>query len=357
MLKSFLKPLSKNKIRGFHATPSLNAVRKLTVRDAIREAMADELARDSRVFILGEEVAQYQGAYKVTKGLVDKFGPTRIIDTPITESGFTGLAVGASMGGLRPVVEFMTWNFALQAIDHIVNTASRTHYMSGGKVSCPITFRGINGPPCGVGAQHSMDFAAWYGSLPGLKVFSPYDCEDARGLTKTAIRDDNPCVVLENEILYNLNFDLSDEAQAPDFLIPAGKAKVMREGKDVTVVAHSRMVGESLKAAEILDKEGISVEVINLRSIRPIDVETIVNSVTKTHRLVTADEGFPQFGVSSEIITLVNEFAFDYLDAPPERITTADVPIPYAKSIEDLALPQAINVVHAIKRTLYRERS
>jgi len=251
-------------------------------------------------------------------------------------------------------VEFMTWNFALQAIDHIVNTASRTHYMSGGKVNCPITFRGINGPPCGVAAQHSMDFSAWYGSLPGLKVFSPYDCEDARGMTKAAIRDNDPCVVLENEILYNLTFDLSDEAQSPDFLVPVGKAKIMREGTDVTVVAHSRMVGEALKAADILALEGIKVEVVNLRSIRPLDVETIVNSVMKTHRLVTAEEGFPQYGVSSEIITVVNEFAFDYLDAPPERVTVADVPIPYAKSIEDLALPQAINVVHAIKRTLAR---
>jgi pyruvate dehydrogenase E1 component beta subunit len=328
----------------------------MTVREAIREAIAEELVRDERVFIMGEEVAQYQGAYKITKGLFDKFGPERVIDTPITESGFTGLAVGASFAGTRPVVEFMTWNFALQAIDHIVNTASRSHYMSGGQIKSPITFRGINGPPTGVAAQHSMDFAPWYGSLPGLKVFSPYDCEDARGLLKTAIRDDDPCVVLENEIMYNLSFELSSEALSPDFLIPIGKAKIMREGTDVTVVAHSRMVGECLKAAEQLAKEGVSVEVINLRSIRPLDIDTIVKSIKKTHRLVTAEEAFPQGGIGAEIITLANEFAFDYLDAQPERITTADVPIPYSKSIEDISLPQAHNVINAIKRTLYRQK-
>jgi len=330
--------------------------RKLTVREAIREAIADEIVRDPTVFIMGEEVAQYQGAYKITKGLFDKFGPDRVIDTPITESGFTGLAVGASMAGTRPVVEFMTWNFALQAIDHIVNTASRTHYMSGGTIQCPVTFRGINGPPTGVAAQHSMDFAPWYGSLPGLKVFSPYDCEDARGLMKTAIRDNDPCVVLENEIMYNFTFELSDEAQSPDFLIPIGKAKIMREGTDVTVVSHSRMVGECLKAAEQLSKEGISVEVINLRSIRPLDTETIINSIKKTHRLVTAEEAFPQSGIGAEIITMANEYAFDYLDANPERITSADVPIPYSKTIEDISLPQAHNVVNAIKRTLFRKK-
>jgi len=328
----------------------------MTVREAIREAIADEIKKDSRVFVIGEEVAQYQGAYKITKGLFDKFGDSRIIDTPITESGFTGLAVGAAFAGVRPVVEYMTMNFALQAIDHIVNTASRSHYMSGGTIKCPITFRGINGPPTGVAAQHSMCFAAWYGSLPGLKVFSPYDCEDARGLIKTAIRDDDPCVILENEILYNYTFELSDAVQDPDFVIPVGKAKVMREGKDVTVVAHSRMVGESLKAADQLAQEGISVEVINLRTIRPLDTETIINSIKKTHRLVTAEEGFPQHGVGAEIITQANEFAFDYLDAQPERITTADVPIPYSKSIEDFSLPQAHNIVNAIRRVLYRNK-
>jgi len=343
--------------RGFHFSCSLMESRKVTVREAIREAISDEIIRDPNVFIMGEEVAQYQGAYKITKGLYDKFGVSRVVDTPITESGFTGLAVGAAMAGTRPVVEFMTWNFALQAIDHIVNTASRSHYMSGGTIRCPVTFRGINGPPTGVAAQHSMDFSAWYGSLPGLKVFSPYDCEDARGLLKSAIRDEDPCIVLENEILYNFTFELSDEAQSPDFLIPIGKAKIMREGTDVTVVAHSRMVGEALKAAEQLHREeGISVEVINLRTIRPLDTETIINSIKKTHRLVTTDEGLPQFGVGSEIITVANEFAFDYLDAQPERITTADVPMPYSKSIEDFCLPQAINIIHAIKRTLFRKK-
>lgn len=340
---------------GFHTSNYAMEVKKLTVREAIREAIADEIVRDEKVFLMGEEVAQYQGAYKISKGLYDRFGAGRVIDTPITESGFTGLAVGAAFAGTRPVVEFMTMNFALQAIDHIVNTASRSHYMSGGYIKCPITFRGINGPPTGVAAQHSMCFAAWYGSLPGLKVFSPYDCEDARGLLKTAIRDDDPCVVLENEVMYNFSFDLSDEAQSPDFLIPVGKAKIMREGTDVTVVSHARMVGECLKAAEQLAAEGISVEVINLRTIRPLDVDAIVQSVKKTHRLVTAEEGFPQFGVGSEVIAIANEYAFDYLDAQPERVTSADVPIPYSKSIEDIALPQANNVINAIRRTLYRD--
>jgi len=306
---------------------------------------------------MGEEVAKYQGAYKVSKGLFDKFGVSRIIDTPITESGFTGLAVGAAFSGLRPIVEFMTFNFALQGIDHIVNTASRSHYMSGGKITCPIVFRGINGPPTAVGAQHSMDFAPWYSSLPGLKVFAPYDCEDVRGLLKTAIRDNDPCVVLENEIMYNAQFEISEEVSSRDFLIPIGKAKIMREGTDVTVVTHSRMVGESLEAAEELAKEGISVEVINLRSIRPLDVDTIIKSIKKTNRLVTAEEAFPQCGIGAEIITLANEFAFDYLDAAPERITSADVPMPYSKSIENLALPQSTNVVNAIRRTLYRSKS
>jgi len=351
--KSVFKNLKVTK-RSFHASTVVLEARKLTVREAIREAIDDEIVRDPTVFLMGEEVAQYQGAYKISKGLYDKFGPDRVIDTPITESGFTGLAVGAAMAGTRPVVEFMTWNFALQAIDHIVNTASRSHYMSGGTITCPITFRGINGPPTGVAAQHSMDFAAWYGSLPGLKVFAPYDCEDARGLLKTAIRDPDPCVVLENEIMYNATFELSDEAQKTDFLIPIGKAKIMREGTDVTVVAHSRMVGEALKAAETLAAEGISVEVINLRSIRPLDVDTIIASVKKTHRLVSAEEGFPQHGVGAEIIALANEFAFDYLDANPERVTSADVPIPYSKSIEDIALPQAANIINAIKRTTFR---
>lgn len=317
-------------------------------------ALDEELARDPKVFLMGEEVALYNGAYKVSKGLYDKYGPERIIDTPITESGFAGLGVGAALGGLVPIVEFMTFNFALQAIDHIVNSATRTNYMSGGQFKCPITFRGPNGPPTAVGAQHSMCFAAWYGSLPGLKVLAPYSAEDAKGLLKSAIRDPNPVVFLENELMYNQKFILSEEAQSPDFLIPIGKAKVEREGKDVTVITHSRLVGQALIAADILAKENISVEVINLRTIRPLDVETIINSLKKTHRIVTAEEGFPQSGVGAEICARVMEEGFDYLDAPIERLCVADVPMPYAKSIEDLAIPQAENIVNACRRAVAR---
>jgi len=307
---------------------------------------------------MGEEVANYNGAYKVSKGLLDKHGPLKVIDTPITESGFAGLGVGAAMAGLgvRPVIEFMTWNFALQAIDHIVNTASRSRYMSGGKIKIPVTFRGPNGPPTAVGAQHSMCFAAWYGSLPGLKVVTPWNCNDAKGLLKAAIRDDNPVIVLESELLYNHKYPLSEEAQNPNFVMPIWKAHIEREGKDVTVIAFSRMVAEALKAAETLSGEGISVEVINLRSIRPLDIETITKSIMKTNRVVTAEEGFPQSGVGAEIIALINEHVFDHLDAPPERITSADVPMPYSKTIEDLAIPQAANIVNAVKRVCYRKK-
>jgi len=307
---------------------------------------------------MGEEVANYNGAYKVSKGLLDKHGPTRVIDTPITEAGFAGLGVGAAMAGLniRPVIEFMTWNFALQGIDHIVNTASRSRYMSGGKIKCPVTFRGPNGPPTAVGAQHSMCFAAWYSSLPGLKVVAPWNCNDAKGLLKASIRDDNPVVFLESELLYNAKYPLSEEAQNPNFVLPLGKANIEREGTNVTVVAFSRMVAEALKAADILKGEGISVEVVNLRTIRPLDVETITKSVKKTSRLVTAEEGFAQSGVGAEIIATVNELCFDYLDAPPERVTSADVPMPYSKTIEDLAIPQAANIVNAIRRVCYRKK-
>jgi len=311
------------------------------------------------VFLMGEEVANYDGAYKVSKGLGAKYGPMRVIDTPITESGFTGLGIGAAMAtglGVRPVIEFMTWNFELQAIDHIVNTASRSKYMSGGKIKCPITFRGPNGPPTAVGAQHSMCFGAWYSSLPGLKVVAPWNCNDAKGLLKAAIRDDNPVVFLECELLYNAKYPLSQEAQSPDFLLPIGKAHIEREGKDVTIVTFSRMVAESLKAADLLQQEGISAEVINLRTLRPLDVDTIVKSIKKSSRLVTAEEGFPQSGVGAELIALSNEYAFDFLDAPPERITSADVPMPYSKSIEDLAIPQAVNIVNAVKRVCYRQK-
>jgi len=319
-------------------------------------ALDEELARDPTVFLMGEEVGLYQGAYKVSKGLYQKHGENRVIDTPITESGFAGLGVGAAMSGTRPIIEFMTMNFALQAIDHIVNTASRSRYMSGGDIKCPIVFRGPNGPPTAVGAQHSMCFAAWYGSLPGLKVLAPYDCDDAKSLLKASVRDDNPVVFLESELLYNYSFPLSDDVASPDYVGEIGKAKIMRQGTDVTIVAFSRMVHEALKAADELAKDGISAEVVNLRTIRPLDYETIVKSVRKTHRLVTAEEGFPQSGVGSEIITIANEYAFDSLDAPPERITSADVPIPYAKSIEDLALPQAAQIINAVKRVCYRSK-
>jgi len=353
---SRVRVLNATRVRTFQTSSPLRAPINITVRDALNMAMREELAREPNTFLMGEEVGRYQGAYKISKGLVQEFGETRVIDTPITEAGFTGIGVGAAMSGTRPIIEFMTFNFALQGIDHIVNTASRTRYMCGGNTKIPVTFRGPNGPPTAVGAQHSMCFGAWYSSLPGLKVITPYDCEDAKGLLKAAIRDDDPAVFLESELLYNYTFPLSDEAQSPDFVLPLGKAKIMRSGKDVTIVAFSRMVHEALKAAEALEKEGISAEVVNLRSLRPLDVETIVRSIRKTSRLVTAEEGFPQCGVGAEICTLANEFAFDYLDAPPERVTGADVPMPYSKSIEDLAIPQSNNIVNAVKRVCYRSK-
>jgi len=342
--------------RHFHATPKAFAAKEMTVRDAINQALDEEMARDERVFLIGEEVGTYQGAYKVTKGLIQKYGPERVVDSPITEAGFCGLGIGAAMIGARPVVEFMTWNFGLQGIDNIVQTAAKSRYMSGGAIECPIVFRGPNGPPTAVGAQHSQDFAAWYGSIPGLKVVAIWDCEDAKGLTKAAIRDPNPVIVLESELGYNYTFSLSEEAQHPDFLIPIGKAKVEKEGKDVTIIGYGRFISEIIKASTQLQKEGINAEIINLRSIRPLDVQTIVNSIMKTNRVVTCEEGFPQSGVGAELIALINEYAFDYLDAPPERITLADVPMPYAKSIEDLAIPAAHNVVSAVKRVCYRKK-
>ncbi|GJN87880.1 hypothetical protein Rhopal_000835-T1 [Rhodotorula paludigena] len=329
---------------------------EMTVREALNSAMEEEMTRDETVFVLGEEVAQYNGAYKVTKGLLDKFGEKRVIDTPITEAGFCGLAVGAAFAGLRPICEFMTFNFAMQAIDQIVNSAGKTYYMSGGNVPCPIVFRGPNGAAAGVAAQHSQDYAAWYGQIPGLKVVSPWSAEDCRGLLKAAIRDPNPVVFLENEILYGQSFPVSKEAQSTDFLLPIGKAKVEREGKDVTIVGHSRMVGFAMDAAEQLKKEeGIDAEVINLRSIRPLDIETIKASVKKTNRLVTVEGGFPMFGVGSEICAqIVESEAFDYLDAPVERVTGSDLPTPYAKSLEDLAFPDASTILKATRRALYR---
>ncbi|KAF8745963.1 hypothetical protein AX14_004258 [Amanita brunnescens Koide BX004] len=327
----------------------------MTVREALNVAMEEEMLRDEKVFILGEEVARYNGAYKVTKGLMDKFGERRVIDTPITEMGFAGLAVGAALQGLRPICEFMTFNFAMQAIDQIVNSAGKTHYMSGGNVSCPIVFRGPNGAAAGVAAQHSQDYAAWYGSVPGLKVVSPWSAEDCKGLLKAAIRDPSPVVFLENEMMYGLTFPMSTEAMSDNFLLPIGKCKVERAGSDVTIVAHSKMVTHSLEAAEILEKENIKAEVINLRSIRPLDIETIIKSVKKTNRLVVVEGGFPGFGVGSEICAqIVESEAFDYLDAPVERVTGADVPTPYATNLEALAFPDTPVIVKVAKRALYR---
>jgi len=342
--RQFTRPILASSFnrRSFATEASPNS---LTVRDALNSALEEELKRDSKVFIIGEEVGQYNGAYKVTRGLLDKFGPERVIDTPITEAGFTGLAVGASFAGLRPVLEFMTFNFAMQAIDHIINSSAKTHYMSGGQITSPIVFRGPNGAAAAVAAQHSQDFTAWYASVPGLKVLSPYDSEDARGLLKAAIRDENPVVFLENELMYGVAFEVSEEVKSPDFVIPIGKAKIMKEGKDITIVAHSRVVGACLEAAKALKEKGIDVEVINLRTIRPLDTETIINSVKKTSRLVTVEEGWPQHGVGAEIITLINENAFDYLDAPPVRVTAADVPLPYATTLEAQCLPKVDDIV------------
>ncbi|TCD68188.1 pyruvate dehydrogenase E1, beta subunit [Steccherinum ochraceum] len=332
-----------------------NETTMMTVRDALNTAMEEEMLRDENVFILGEEVARYNGAYKVSKGLLDKFGEKRVVDTPITEMGFAGLAVGAALSGLRPICEFMTFNFAMQAIDQIVNSAGKTYYMSGGNVPCPVVFRGPNGAASGVAAQHSQDYAAWYGQIPGLKVVSPWSAEDCKGLLKAAIRDPTPVVFLENEMLYGVSFPMSKEAMSDDFVLPIGKCKVEREGSDVTIVAHSRMVSFSMEAADELAKEGVKAEVINLRSIRPLDIDTIIKSVKKTNRLVIVEGGFPAFGVGSEICAqIVESEAFDYLDAPVERVTGADVPTPYAKNLEDLAFPDTPLIVKVAKRALYR---
>ncbi len=313
----------------------------LTVRESLRDAMAEEMRRDERVFVMGEEVAEYQGAYKVTQGLLDEFGSKRVIDTPITEQGFAGLGVGAAFGELRPVIEFMTFNFAMQAIDQIINSAAKTLYMSGGQMGCPIVFRGPNGAASRVGAQHSQCYASWYAHCPGLKVVSPYSAADAKGLLKSAIRDPNPVIFLENEVMYGQSFDVPDD----DVLVPIGKAKILREGTDVTITAFSIMVGRALQAADALAAQGISAEVIALRTIRPLDSETIVASVKKTSRLVTCEEGFPFAGVGAEIAIQVMEQAFDWLDAPIARVTGKDVPMPYAENLEKLALPQVEDIV------------
>ncbi|KAG5064732.1 hypothetical protein JHK85_005915 [Glycine max] len=394
-----------------------SAAKEITVREALNSALDEEMSADPKVFLMGEEVGEYQGAYKISKGLLDKYGPERVLDTPITEAGFTGIGVGAAYYGLRPVVEFMTFNFSMQdgscyvehqwvagkrqqtfengepqtrewrerdgkqcmavngmqlgplarkkmmklklegegmAIDHIINSAAKSNYMSAGQISVPIVFRGPNGAAAGVGAQHSQCYASWYGSCPGLKVLSPYSSEDARGLLKAAIRDPDPVVFLENELLYGESFPVSAEVLDSSFCLPIGKAKIEREGKDVTITAYSKMVGFALKAAETLAKEGISAEVINLRSIRPLDRSTINTSVRKTNRLVTVEEGFPQHGVGAEICTSVIEESFGYLDAPVERIAGADVPMPYAANLERMAVPQVEDIVRAAKRACYR---
>ncbi|MEM7492860.1 MAG: pyruvate dehydrogenase complex E1 component subunit beta [Pseudomonadota bacterium] len=319
---------------------------KTAVRDALRDAMAEEMRRDESVFVMGEEVAEYQGAYKVTRELLQEFGSKRVVDTPITEHGFAGLGVGAAFGGLKPIVEFMTFNFAMQAIDQIINSAAKTLYMSGGQMGCPIVFRGPNGAASRVGAQHSQDYAGWYGHVPGLKVIAPYDAASAKALLKSAIRDPNPVVFLEHELLYGHEFDVPD---LDDYTLPIGKAAVVREGSDVTIVGYSRMVGFALEAAETLAEAGISAEVIDLRSIRPLDMDTIVASVKKTNRLVTAEEGWRHMGVGGEIAASVTELAFDYLDAPPLRVTQKDVPLPYAGNLEAMSLPNAGDIVAAAK--------
>ncbi len=331
--------------------PAGTALQATSVREALRDAMAEEMRRDERVFVIGEEVAQYQGAYKVTQGLLEEFGPKRVVDTPITEYGFAGLGTGAAMGGLKPIIEFMTFNFAMQAIDHIINSAAKTNYMSGGQMRCPIVFRGPNGAASRVAAQHSQNYAPWYASVPGLVVITPYDAADAKGLLKAAIRSEDPVVFLENELLYGHQFDVP---QVPDWVLPIGKARTMRAGKDVTLVSYSIGVGVALEAADTLAGEGIDAEVIDLRTLRPLDKQAVLTSLAKTNRLVVVEEGWPTCSISSEIIALCMEQGFDDLDAPVLRVTDEDVPLPYAANLEKLALIKAENVVKAAKAVCYR---
>ncbi|KAF0187325.1 MAG: pyruvate dehydrogenase E1 component subunit beta [Caulobacteraceae bacterium] len=339
---------------GLSADPEIPAgtqMVKITVRDALRDAMAEEMRRDRDVFVIGEEVAQYQGAYKVTRGLLEEFGSDRVVDTPITEHGFAGLGAGAAMAGLKPVVEFMTFNFAMQAIDHIINSSAKTLYMSGGQITNPIVFRGPNGAASRVAAQHSQDYSSWYAHVPGLIVIAPYDAADAKGLLKAAIRNPNPVVFLEHEMLYGTEFEIPD---VPDWIVPIGKAKVRRVGRDVTITAHARMVGFALKAAELLAADGIDAEVIDLRTLRPLDTATVIESVKKTSRLVTAEEGWGRMGVGAEICAAVVAEAFDYLDAPPTRVHQIDSPLAYAANLEKLAMPNETNIVEAVKAVCYR---
>jgi pyruvate dehydrogenase E1 component beta subunit len=331
--------------------PAGTAMVRTSIRDALRDAMAEEMRRDPDVFLMGEEVAQYQGAYKVSRGLLDEFGARRVIDTPITEHGFAGLGVGAAMAGLKPIVEFMTWNFAMQAIDQIINSAAKTHYMSGGQIRCPIVFRGPNGAAARVAAQHSQDYSSWYSQVPGLIVIAPYDAADAKGLLKAAIRSPNPVVFLEHEMLYGQEFDVPAVA---DWVLPIGKAKIRRLGRDVTITAHSRMVGLALKAAEALAANGLEADVIDLRTLRPLDTGTIIASVEKTNRLVTVEEGWGQSGVGAEIVARIVDAAFDYLDAPPARVHQVDAPLAYAANLEAMSLPTVDKIVAAVKAVAYR---
>ena len=333
------------------AIPAGTNMVKVTVRDALRDAMAEEMRRDPDVFLMGEEVAQYQGAYKVSRDMLQEFGDRRVIDTPITEHGFTGLGVGAAMAGLKPIVEFMTWNFAMQAMDQLINSAAKTLYMSGGQIKCSIVFRGPNGAAARVAAQHSQDYSAWYANVPGLKVVAPYDSADAKGLLKAAIRDPNPIIFLEHELLYGQEFEVPE---IEDWIVPIGKAKIRREGTHLTITAHSRMVGLALKAAEELAGEGIEAEVIDLRTLRPLDTATIIESVKKTNRLVTVEEGWGPMGVGAEVAARVVEFGFDYLDAPPLRVCQEDTPMPYAANLEALAVPSVDKIVKAAKAVCYR---
>lgn len=323
-----------------------------TIRDALRDAMAEEMRRDEDVFLMGEEVAEYQGAYKVSRGLLDEFGPRRVVDTPITEYGFAGLGVGAAFAGLKPIVEFMTWNFGMQAIDHIINSAAKTRYMSGGQMSSPMVFRGPNAAAARVAAQHSQDYAPWYANVPGLIVIAPFSASDAKGLLKAAIRDPNPVVFLEHELLYG---DTMDVPNVEDWVLPIGKAKVVREGADVTIVSYSRGVKFALDAAEALAGDGISAEVVDLRTIRPMDTATVIESVKKTNRVVTVEEGWAPCGVGAEVGWQVTQHAFDYLDAPPVRVTQENTPLPYAANLEALSLPNADKVVQAVKQVMYRD--
>jgi pyruvate dehydrogenase E1 component beta subunit len=345
------KPAPKRPTATAPEVPAGTAMTATTVREALRDAMAEEMRRDDRVFVMGEEVAQYQGAYKVTQGLLDEFGPKRVIDTPITEYGFAGLGSGAAMGGLKPIIEFMTFNFAMQAIDHIINSAAKTNYMSGGQMRCPIVFRGPNGAASRVGAQHSQNYGPWYASVPGLIVIAPYDAADAKGLLKAAIRSDDPVVFLENELLYGQSFEVP---QLDDHVLPIGKARIMREGIDVTLVSYSIGVGVALAAAETLAGEGIDAEVIDLRTLRPLDTQAVLTSLAKTNRVVVVEEGWPTCSIASEIIAVCMTHGFDDLDAPVLRVTNEDVPLPYAANLEKLALIKADDVVKAAKAVLYR---